>query len=315
MIYKLLLVKNRYTKTLNFKKGLEWFKINTPLDVIIADEISTDFEVTTEKISNATYSGVICGDDIYPKLRTVIEEGKYNAVVFVYGNNLNGIRVNATKALPLYPGTDLVQICTTSDGGKSLNHEIFHTFFHRLQRQQVMIEDPMDSVVINGVVKHYYNNESINAKPSNRSIAIERLTPYWDKVEKILILNQTPMTLPTTSPYTHFSTKEIAKFQLKTELWEILDDSRALAGTPFILTSGFRTVEQNAAVGGKANSSHLRGLAADISCVDNKKRTAIIRGILGCGRPVFLEIAKKHIHIDIDSSIHELGQTITENDD
>ena len=84
MIYKLLLVKNRYTKTLNFKKGLEWFKINTPLDVIIADEISTDFEVTTEKISNATYSGVICGDDIYPKLRTVIEEGKY-----LYGRGAN----------------------------------------------------------------------------------------------------------------------------------------------------------------------------------------------------------------------------------
>lgn len=191
MQYKLLLVRNRFTEKIKIQEGLDWFKANTPLEMV-TEELITDFDVTTEKISNATYSGVICGDDIYPKLRSKIPEGKYNAVVFMYGNDLAGIRVNVSKVLPLYPGTDLIQLCQTTDGGKALNHEIFHTFIHRLQRQQVMVEDPMDSVIVDGIVRYYYNNEMLDAKPSNRSIAIERIAPYWDKVANILILNQTP---------------------------------------------------------------------------------------------------------------------------
>ena len=84
---------------------------------------------------------------------------------------------------------------------------------------------------------------------------------------------------------------------------------------PFNITSGLRTMAQNTAVGGKPNSAHLRGLAADLLCVDNFKRTVMIRGILNCGVPLFLEVAKKHLHIDIDGSIHAMNQTIVENDD
>ena len=109
-----------------------------------------------------------------------------------------------------------------------------------------------------------------------------------------------------------FHKQELDKFKLAPELWKVLDDSRALSGTPFIITSGLRTSQQNLAVGGTSNSAHLRGLAADIACTDNSKRTTMLRGILGCGRPVFLEIATAHLHVDIDSSIHGLGQTIVE---
>ncbi len=189
MEYKILLVRNRISVKFKFTKYLDWFKKNTPLQ-IVTEEIETDFDVTTEQIGNATYKGVICGDDIYPKLRTVVPEGKYHAVVFIYGNKLNGIRLNVAKTLPLYSGTDLIQLCTLGDNGKSLNHEIFHTFFHRLQRQQVMIEDPMDFVVYEDVGRPYFNNSSLNEKPSNRSIALERLAPYWAMVTNIIVLNQ-----------------------------------------------------------------------------------------------------------------------------
>src|SRR3990167_7609997 len=189
--YKLLIVKNRYTKSLDLKKGLDWFKNNTPLEMT-TEEISTDFDVTTFQIQNATYKGVICGEDIYPKLRTVVPEGKYHAVVFVYGNSLNCIRMNVAPFMPLYPGTDLIQLVKLNDYGKALNHEIFHTFIHRLQRQQIMVEDPMDAVVVNGEIEYYFNNTNLDAKPSNRTIALERIAPYWDKIKNILVLTPVP---------------------------------------------------------------------------------------------------------------------------
>lgn len=202
MQYKLLVVKNRFTGKVKVQKYLDWFKKNTPIDVVIVDEMTTDFDVTPETISNATV-GVknkvyVCGDDILPKLKTLIPEGKYHAVVFLYGNKMPGIRVNVAKRMPLYPGTDTIQLVVTTDDGKTLNHELFHTFMHRLQRQQVIIEDPMDAVLIDGVWKYYYNNDALDAKPSNRTIAIERITQLkaWDKVAKILILNEIPKPIP-----------------------------------------------------------------------------------------------------------------------
>lgn len=184
MTYKLLLIRNRFTKKIDVKKYLEWFKKNTPIDVVIVDEISTDFELSTQPISNDTFRGVIAGpaEDLYPKLRSIVPEGKYHAVVLVYGNKLKGIRMNVAPRMPLYFGTDLIQIVKSNDGGKMLNHEIFHTLFHRLQRQQIMIEDPMDKVYYNGKWRPYFNNSSLTANPSNRTIALERLAPYWDKI-------------------------------------------------------------------------------------------------------------------------------------
>jgi len=185
MKYNLLIVRNRFKKKLKLQSGLEWFKKNTPLDVVIADEISTDFDVTTAKIANATYKGVMCGEDIIPKLRTVVPEGKYHAVVFIYGNSLDGIRVNVAPVMPIYEGTNLIQLINYDDNGKTLNHEIFHTFFQRIRRQGIVIDDPMDSVTIDGKVYPYFNNKSLKDKPSNRTIAIERLAPYWNQVINI----------------------------------------------------------------------------------------------------------------------------------
>ena len=42
-----------------------------------------------------------------------------------------------------------------------------------------------------------------------------------------------------------------------------LEQVRSLLGAPIMVSSGYRSTEVNAAVGGSANSAHCRGLAAD----------------------------------------------------
>lgn len=44
----------------------------------------------------------------------------------------------------------------------------------------------------------------------------------------------------------------------------VLEPARLAFGAPITVTSGYRSKELNAAVGGKATSQHLRGEAADI---------------------------------------------------
>ena len=110
--------------------------------------------------------------------------------------------------------------------------------------------------------------------------------------------------------YTYFSPKEVSTHKLSPKLFELLDKMRGAANTPFVITSGFRTPEQNVKAKGQSNSSHLKGLAVDLRCNDNFTRAKMLAGILPFKDQIFIEIADKHIHIDIDSSIHKLGQVI-----
>jgi uncharacterized protein YcbK (DUF882 family) len=80
-----------------------------------------------------------------------------------------------------------------------------------------------------------------------------------------------------------------------------LDAIRAEAGIPLIITSGYRTQAHNAKVGGVANSSHIKGVAVDISApteaIKRKIAAAAIKhGInrIGWGR--------SFIHLDLDIS-------------
>lgn len=60
-----------------------------------------------------------------------------------------------------------------------------------------------------------------------------------------------------------------------------LDEIRTKYGSPITVTSGFRSVPLNKAVGGVANSQHTKGLAADLVCSDMEKLLTTIKQLGG----------------------------------
>jgi uncharacterized protein YcbK (DUF882 family) len=74
----------------------------------------------------------------------------------------------------------------------------------------------------------------------------------------------------------------------------VLEPAREKLGGPIIVNSGYRCERHNKAVGGVANSQHLRGEAADIRCEDNKRLAKII---VEAGRFDQLIIYPTFIHV------------------
>lgn len=93
----------------------------------------------------------------------------------------------------------------------------------------------------------------------------------------------------------YFTDSEVAG--LDKELVAMLEMARHIAGVPFFITSGLRTIESNLAVGGMLDSAHLRGLAVDLRCHTSRDRYFMLKGLFMAGF-TRIEIATKHIHVD-----------------
>ena len=68
----------------------------------------------------------------------------------------------------------------------------------------------------------------------------------------------------------------LAKENIEALVENVLDPARQRYGGPVLVNSVYRCARRNAAVGGVANSQHLRGEAADICCGDNERLAKII---------------------------------------
>lgn len=89
-------------------------------------------------------------------------------------------------------------------------------------------------------------------------------------------------------------------------LWK-LQQCRTEAKIPFIITSGYRCKKHNKVVGGKINSEHLTGEAADIVAANSFDRFKIIDAALKTG---FRRIGIGEDFIHLGSSLYLPQQVI-----
>ena len=78
-----------------------------------------------------------------------------------------------------------------------------------------------------------------------------------------------------------------------------LVSARILYGQKMEINSGFRTEKHNKRVGGKDNSAHLRGFAADIRINNSTERLLLIKALLDVGF-TRIGVANTFIHVDND---------------
>lgn len=86
------------------------------------------------------------------------------------------------------------------------------------------------------------------------------------------------------------------------EFLKALNSAREIANIPFVVNCMTRCEKHNKEVGGEPHSSHMRGLACDISCTDSISREKIIKALLTTGFNR-IGIAKTFIHCDMDTSL------------
>ncbi len=98
----------------------------------------------------------------------------------------------------------------------------------------------------------------------------------------------------------HFLPEEIEGLDLK--LVGMLDEARDIAGVPFVITSGKRTVAENVNAQGVENSAHLRGLAVDLQCLDAPTRFFMLVGLVRVGFRR-LGLYDRHVHCDCDDTL------------
>ena len=85
------------------------------------------------------------------------------------------------------------------------------------------------------------------------------------------------------------------------EFLAMLDNAREIAGIPFKINSGWRTIEHNQTVRGKPGSSHIVGKAVDIAVRNSRERAIILSALKDAGFNRF-GVGKTFIHVDNDGT-------------
>lgn len=126
-------------------------------------------------------------------------------------------------------------------------------------------------------MKHFTLDELIDSDKA-RQLKIDNIAPAWARQNLILLVGK------------------------------ILDPLREAFGKPVFVTSGYRCHKLNKAVGGVANSNHLKGLAADIRATGkyiidrdgNRRLFALAKKLRLPVKELIWEGGGSWIHISLD---------------
>lgn len=99
-----------------------------------------------------------------------------------------------------------------------------------------------------------------------------------------------------------FRCKPCGKVHVDPRLITLLERTRSIWGRPIIISSGFRCPAHNAAVGGRPNSAHLTGEAADIVCAFSADRFDLLRTFIALGASR-IGIGKNFLHVDVSATL------------
>lgn len=154
-------------------------------------------------------------------------------------------------------------------------HELMHGLVKKARKAGFIVDDVMDS---------YYNNFFLETENSNFGQQWKLLKPYLDSIKP---------------GFKYFQPHEVQG--LNPKLVAMLDKAREIAGIPFVINSGLRSGNHNESVGGKEDSSHLKGLAVDLRARNSTEHYLITKGLYGAGFRRISRSYPTHIHTDIDS--------------
>ena len=98
-----------------------------------------------------------------------------------------------------------------------------------------------------------------------------------------------------------FACSETGENGIQPEFVSALDDLRHECGFPFVVTSGFRSVDHSIEKTKKVGGRHTRGDAADIQVTNGLQRMAIVRKALEHGFKG-IGVAKSFVHLDTRDS-------------
>ncbi len=93
------------------------------------------------------------------------------------------------------------------------------------------------------------------------------------------------------------------------------DRAREYFGFPIVQTSGYRTPERNAELGGAPDSAHVKGMAFDMAAPQDPFMRARLAWALGRAGFNRVEIAPKHFHADTLADENHPSPYVWEGDD
>lgn len=289
--------------TSQIPEAVAWLGKNTPLDIrhsISYVDVTIKHKLFIDKGNGQYWFGT---KGVKEQLRAHTPVNGHHAVVFLYDRSKSGIHFPPAFTVaswsfwkPIYQHTEYCEVAmdiAAHDKGwtwKLIAHELVHAFVKKANRLGRNVKDEMDVTVVNGKQIDYYKNGTPEASDGNFARTLRNLEPHWDAVAMF----------PKPKRWQYFTESEVEG--LVPEFVDWLDGVRHSCGFPFIITSGFRTPEQNKRIGGAPNSAHLRGLAVDLAITDSDKRYTLLKEALSANVPR-IGIGETFVHLDIDTSL------------